>query len=87
MGLVGAVPRTRSTWVNANASETESAELRREYEAGLAELATHGLQVVESIGAAASPHGAAVGLAAATSTRGMYIYIYIYIYVCICINW
>jgi hypothetical protein len=50
MGLVGAVPRTRSTWVNANASETESAELRREYEAGLAELATHGLQVVESIG-------------------------------------
>jgi hypothetical protein len=44
MGLVKAA---RSSWKNSTGSDTEAEELHQEYEARLAELATHGLQAVE----------------------------------------
>jgi hypothetical protein len=48
MGLVKAA---HSSWKNAGGSETAEAEvLRQEYEARLAELATHGFQAVEHSG-------------------------------------
>jgi hypothetical protein len=47
MGLVKAAHSSRK---NSEGSETEAAELRQEYEARLAELATHGFQAVEHSG-------------------------------------
>jgi hypothetical protein len=47
MGLVKAV---HSSWKNSRGSDTEAEELHQEYEARLAELATHGFQAVEYSG-------------------------------------
>jgi hypothetical protein len=47
MGLVKAA---HSSWKNSKGSETEATELRQEFEARLAALATHGFQAVEYSG-------------------------------------
>jgi hypothetical protein len=47
MGLVKAA---HSSWKNAEGSKTEAEDLRQEFEARLAELATHGFQAVEHSG-------------------------------------
>jgi hypothetical protein len=47
MGLVSAA---HSSWKNSEGPEEESSELRQEFEARLAELATHGFQAAETAG-------------------------------------
>jgi hypothetical protein len=44
------VKAAHSSWKGSKGSETEATELRQEFEARLAELATHGFQAVEYSG-------------------------------------
>jgi hypothetical protein len=46
----GLVKAAHSSWKGSKGSETEATELRQEFEARLAELATHGFQAVEYSG-------------------------------------